>query len=77
MRRFPWLPVIVAAGVGVLMLGALLGSGTWAEVFMTKPDQLACMTVQTPTGKVTSCSTVEGCWKKSPMRTGRHPHVTR
>lgn len=59
MRRFPWLPVIVAVGVGVLMLGALLGSGTWAEVFMTKPDQLACMTVQTPTGKVTSCSTVE------------------
>jgi uncharacterized membrane protein YkoI len=59
MRRFLWLPVIVAVGVGVLMLGALLESGTWAEVFPTGLGELACETVTTPAGKVTNCSTVE------------------
>ena len=37
MRRIPWRPLIVAVGVAVLMLGALLGSGTWATVFLTEP----------------------------------------
>jgi uncharacterized membrane protein YkoI len=59
MRRVLRFPVIVAVGVGVLMLGALLGSGTWADVFWTEPGELACLTVNTPAGKVTSCSTVE------------------
>ncbi|PYM51852.1 MAG: hypothetical protein DME14_02215 [Candidatus Rokuibacteriota bacterium] len=59
MRRIPWRPLIVAVGVAVLMLGALLGSGTWATVFLTEPGELACKTVSTPAGKVTNCSTVE------------------
>ena len=59
MRRVFRFPVIVAVGVGVLMLGALLGSGTWANVFLTEPGELACLTVNTPAGKITSCSTVE------------------
>jgi len=59
MRRIPWRPLIVAVGVAVLMLGALLGSGTWATVFLTEPGELACETVSTPAGKVTNCSTVE------------------
>ena len=33
MRRIPWRPLIVAVGVAALMLGALLGTGTWATVF--------------------------------------------
>jgi len=44
MRRFLWLAVIAAAGVGVLTLGACLGSGawsgTWTSVFPTEPDEL-------------------------------------
>jgi hypothetical protein len=44
MRRFLWLAVIAAAGVGVLTLGACLGSGawsgTWTSVFSTEPDEL-------------------------------------
>src|SRR5438034_11035460 len=44
MRRFLWLPVVVAAGIGVLTLGACLGSGacsgTWTSVFPTEPDDL-------------------------------------
>ena len=44
MRRFLWLAVVVAAGVGVLTLGACLGSGawsgTWTSVFPTEPDEL-------------------------------------
>src|SRR2546430_13622825 len=59
MRRVLRFPVIVAVGVGVLMLGALLGSGTWANVFLTEPGELACLSVTTPTGKTASCSTVE------------------
>ena len=59
MRRVFRFPVIVAVGVGVLMLGALLGSGTWANVFLTEPGELACLSVTTPTGKTASCSTVE------------------
>src|SRR5438046_10323480 len=59
MRRIPWRPLIVAVGVAVLMLGALLGTGTWATVFLTEPGELACETVSTPAGKVTNCSTVE------------------
>jgi len=59
MRRIPWRPLIVAVGVAMLMLGALLGSGTWATVFLTEPGELACETVKTPAGKVTNCSTVE------------------
>ena len=51
MRRVFRFPVIVAVGVGVLMLGALLGSGTWANVFLTEPGELACLSVTTPTGK--------------------------
>src|SRR5947208_5499652 len=58
-RRVLRFPVIVAVGVGVLMLGALLGSGTWANVFLTEPGELACLSVATPTGNVTSCMTVE------------------
>src|SRR2546428_105994 len=42
MRRIPWRPLIVAVGVAMLMLGALLGSGTWATVFLTEPGELAC-----------------------------------
>src|SRR5437879_12053534 len=59
MRRIPWRPLIVAVGVAMLMLGALLGSGTWATVFLTEPGELACETVKTPAGKVTNCSKVE------------------
>ena len=44
MRRFLWLAVVVAAGIGVLTLGACLGSGawsgTWTSVFPTEPDEL-------------------------------------
>jgi hypothetical protein len=56
MRRSLWFALIVA--VGVLTLGAWLGSGPWATVFRTAPGELACETVETPAGKVTSCSTV-------------------
>ena len=49
MRRFLWLAVVVAAGIGVLTLGACLGSGawsgTWTSVFPTEPDELV------PTGR--------------------------
>lgn len=41
MRRALWLPLIVAAGVGVLTLGACLGSGAWTSVFPVEPDELA------------------------------------
>ena len=63
MRRFLWLGVVVAAGIGVLTLGACLGSGawsgTWAMAFRTEPGELACETVKTPAGKVMNCLTVE------------------
>ena len=59
MRRIPWRPLIVAVGVAALMLGALLGTGTWATVFLTERGKLACETRETPAGKVLSCSTVE------------------
>jgi hypothetical protein len=58
MRRVLWLLLIV--GVGALMLGGLLESGTtWAMVFRPEHGELACETVATPTGRVTHCSTVE------------------
>ena len=41
MRRALWLPLIVAAGVVVLTLGACTGSGAWTTVFMVEPDELA------------------------------------
>lgn len=59
MRRFLWLPLIVAVGIAVLLFAALLGSGTWATVFVTEPGELACETVTTSAGRVTNCSTVE------------------
>src|SRR2546422_3099120 len=40
MRRALWLPLIVAAGVVVLTLGACTGSGAWTSVFPTEPDEL-------------------------------------
>jgi hypothetical protein len=55
MRRF----LIVAVGIAVLTLGAWYGSGTWATAFRPEPGELACETVKTPAGKLTSCSTVE------------------
>lgn len=57
MRRVRWVLVIV--GVGVLVLGGLLGSGTWAMVFRPEHGELACETVATPAEKVIHCSTVE------------------
>src|SRR5437762_685002 len=45
MNRLRWLPLIVALGVGVVLLGAWLGSGTWAMAFPTEPDELV------PTGR--------------------------
>jgi len=57
MRRSLWLPLTVA--IGVLTLGASLGPGTWAKAFLTEHGKLACETLETPTGKVLSCSTVE------------------
>ncbi|PYM43812.1 MAG: hypothetical protein DME12_02105 [Candidatus Rokuibacteriota bacterium] len=59
MNRLRWLPLIVALGVGVVLLGAWLGSGTWAMAFRTEPGELACETVKTPAGKVMNCLTVE------------------
>ncbi len=41
MRRTLWLPLIVAAGVVVLTLGACTGSGAWTTAFMVEPDELA------------------------------------
>ncbi len=41
MRRTLWLPLIVAAGVVVLTLGACTGSGAWTTGFMVEPDELA------------------------------------
>src|SRR2546422_2272718 len=41
MRRALWLPLIVAAGVVVLTLGACTGSGAWTTAFMVEPDELA------------------------------------
>ncbi len=41
MRIALWLPLIVAAGVVVLTLGACTGSGAWTTVFMVEPDELA------------------------------------
>ena len=40
MRRALWLPLIVAAGVVVLTLGACTGSGAWTTAFMVEPDEL-------------------------------------
>src|SRR5437867_305249 len=40
MNRFRWLPSIVALGVGVVLLGAWLWSGTWTSAFPTEPDEL-------------------------------------
>ena len=57
MRRSLWLPLIVA--IGVLTLGAWLEPGTWAKAFLTEHGKLACETLETPAGKVLSCSTVE------------------
>jgi uncharacterized membrane protein YkoI len=59
MRKSRWPGSIVAVGVGVLTLGAYLGSGTWTSVFLTEPNQLACETVKTRAGTLTSCSMAE------------------
>ena len=59
MRKFLCRLLIVAVGVGVLTLGAYLGSGAWTAVLLTEPDQLVCKTVKTQAGIFTNCSMVE------------------
>lgn len=45
MQRFLWLPIIVAAGLGVLMLGACVRPDTWTADFPIEKDELV------PTGR--------------------------
>jgi uncharacterized membrane protein YkoI len=59
MRRCRWPGSIIAAGVGVLVLGASLGSSRWTSAFQTEPDQLACERVNGRAGTFTKCSMVE------------------
>ena len=40
MRRFLWLTLIVAVGIGILTLGACVGSGEWTAAFLMEPDEL-------------------------------------
>ena len=40
MRRSLWLPLVVAVGVGVLMLGACIQSGEWTADFPIQKDEL-------------------------------------
>ena len=40
MRRFLWLPLIVAVGVGALMLRACIQTDTWTADFPMEKDEL-------------------------------------
>jgi hypothetical protein len=41
MRSFPWVPLIVAGGIGVLTLGAPLRADTWTSEFPIDKQDLA------------------------------------
>ena len=75
MRRFLWRLSIVAVGVGVLTLGAYLGSAAWTAVLLREPDQLVCTTAQTSVGSFTNCSMVEETTVWQRLTTGYTYHA--